>query len=728
MSRFSNANRLPARNPTFLTQANRQVHHHPQAQAAPVAQPLNLYHPPPNPNDILIHRIMDSVTQTLNAHQGIMLLRLENLEQCFRHSIESLDTNVKRSENSIKTILEGDLALQKTIVDQRKTLKGLSSRVASLESVLGAHESSIVERLSAVDYSMAELLERARDPYAPIDPILKHDMATSPMRQTRSVSPIEPEPSSSSVNSLVIRANRGETAPKHGPNARSPHVSDSICTSPIRAVQTSHTYHENAAGPSSLGVKIPIWLRRPSTPEPRGTSSTNATSQFPRSTTTSFPLVSVDWTKSNINDDVQREESSISIPSVPFRGSIGNTSISTPTGFRRESHVPSSRTPSPVPTYNVNDQSPSTATGTSTEVNSAHSSISEGSSGAITTPTIPRTHSASESPSPSVIDEASVLQMIKFPDSSLPDSHLDHATLDTDLDKHQGDNTQVESSHRSVAPGLPSTPATTLGPLPLSGKRAILSSILDDELSDLTSLSESSSEHADRPRKRPRLSRQTKLTPEPQIKQENTPTRRRGRPPSKFGIFGSGFSSQSRKTKKKSKLSVVWPTKVLNQEGSCGTVIQCDLCQLWYHCGCVGFSADDPALETLDVFKCPLCIIGIPPLATPNEEEKCSRPDCTEKTEDDIFFVERIVGRKVKVGGTNGRQRLWLVKWLNYPINRATWEGDDSIGGNQKLIENFLDDLKAEGIPDDPSSTILLQEASRGGWNADEPDVAPPAE
>ncbi|KAJ3965595.1 hypothetical protein EV361DRAFT_643077 [Lentinula raphanica] len=561
-----------------------------------------------------------------------------------------------------------------------------------------------------------------------IEPILKHDMATSPMRQTRSVSPVEPEPSSSSVNSLLIRANRGETAPKHGPNARSPHVSDSICTSPIRAVQTSHTYHENAAGPSSLGVKIPTWLRRPSTPEPRGTSSTNATSQFPRSTTTSFPLVSVDWTKSNINDDVQREESSISIPPVPFRGSIGNTSISTPTGSRRESHVPSFRTPSPVPTYNVNDQSPSTATGTSTKVNSAHSSISEGSSGAITTPTIPRTHSASESPSPSVIDEASVLQMIKFPDSSLPDSHLDHATLDTDLDKHQGDNTQVESSHRSVAPGLPSTPATTLGPLPLSGKRAILSSILDDELSDLTSLSESSSEHADRPRKRPRLSRQTKLTPEPQIKQENTPTRRRGRPPSKSGIFGSGFSSQSRKTKKKSKLSVVWPTKVLNQEGSCGTVIQCDLCQLWYHCGCVGFSADDPALETLDVFKCPLCIIGIPPLATPNEEEKCSRPDCTEKTEDDIFFVERIVGRRVKVGGTNGRQRLWLVKWLNYPINRATWEGDDSIGGNQKLIENFLDDLKAEGIPDDPSSTILLQEASRGGWNADEPDVAPPAE
>ncbi|KAJ3772049.1 hypothetical protein FB446DRAFT_737961 [Lentinula raphanica] len=710
MSRFSNANRLPARNPTFLTQANRQVHHHPQAQAAPVAQPLNLYHPPPNPNDILIHRIMDSVTQTLNAHQGIMLLR------------------VKQSENSIKTILEGDLALQKTIVDQRKTLKGLSSRVASLESVLGAHESSIVERLSAVDYSMAELLERARDPYAPIEPILKHDMATSPMRQTRSVSPVEPEPSSSSVNSLLIRANQGETAPKHGPNARSPHVSDSICTSPIRAVQTSHTYHENAAGPSSLGVKIPTWLRRPSTPELRGTSSTNATSQFPRSTTTSFPLVSVDWTKSNINDDVQREESSISIPSVPFRGSIGNTSISTPTGSRRESHVPSSRTPSPVPTYNVNDQSPSTATGTSTKVNSAHSSISEGSSGAITTPTIPRTHPASESPSPSVIDEASVLQMIKFPDSSLPDSHLDYATLDTDLDKHQGDNTQVESSHRSVAPGLPSTPATTLGPLPLSGKRAILSSILDDELSDLTSLSESSSEHADRPRKRPRLSRQTKLTPEPQIKQENTPTRRRGRPPSKSGIFGSGFSSQSRKTKKKSKLLVVWPTKVLNQEGSCGTVIQCDLCQLWYHCGCVGFSADDPALETLDVFKCPLCIIGIPPLATPNEEEKCSRPDCTEKTEDDIFFVERIVGRRVKVGGTNGRQRLWLVKWLNYPINRATWEGDDSIGGNQKLIEKFLDDLKAEGIPDDPSSTILLQEASRGGWNADEPDVAPPAE
>ncbi|KAJ3799945.1 hypothetical protein GGU11DRAFT_678318, partial [Lentinula aff. detonsa] len=141
-------------------------------------------------------------------------------------------------------------------------------------------------------------------------------------------------------------------------------------------------------------------------------------------------------------------------------------------------------------------------------------------------------------------------------------------------------------------------------------------------------------------------------------------------------------------------------------------------CQLWYHCGCVGFVADDPNLDTLDVFKCP-------PSTSTNKHENCSRPDCTEKGEDDIFFVERIVGRRIKTEGSNGRKRFWLVKWLNYPISRATWEGDDSIGENPKLIEHFVEDLKAEGIEDDLSSNFLLQEASSGGWNLDEPDMVP---
>lgn len=61
----------------------------------------------------------------------------------------------------------------------------------------------------------------------------------------------------------------------------------------------------------------------------------------------------------------------------------------------------------------------------------------------------------------------------------------------------------------------------------------------------------------------------------------------------------------------------------------------------------------------------------------------------------------------------------------SYPVYRATWEGEDSLGGNYRLVEDFMDNLKQEGIEDDLSSTLFLKEASDGGWNPDEPDVIP---
>ncbi|KAJ4490153.1 hypothetical protein J3R30DRAFT_39677 [Lentinula aciculospora] len=112
----------------------------------------------------------------------------------------------------------------------------------------------------------------------------------------------------------------------------------------------------------------------------------------------------------------------------------------------------------------------------------------------------------------------------------------------------------------------------------------------------------------------------------------------------------------------------------------------------------------------MGVFKCLPCTKGTPSSISAANELKCSRPDCTEKTEEDVFFVERIIGRSIQIEGGVGRKHLWLVKWLNYPVYRATWEGDDSIG---------------DGIEDDISSTILLKEASDGGWNHDEPEVIP---
>ncbi|KAJ3991963.1 hypothetical protein F5050DRAFT_1791402 [Lentinula boryana] len=394
------------------------------------------------------------------------------------------------------------------------------------------------------------------------------------------------------------------------------------------------------------------------------------------------------------------------------------------------SHVPPSRNTYPVPTRDEmlpKDNSPSASTATcTTKADATNLDSAENSSTEIRTPTRPPSHTAAGSP-PSVIDEASVLQLINSPGASLHDAPSQSTALDIGMDNHHPDgSTQTEPLlHFSVIPGQP-----------LSAALGHFSSTPNDELSDLTSISDSNSDDSgrgmkdvERPSKRPRLSRQANIVAELKIKQEHHLPRKRGRSSLHAGAKsgsarGSSFLKRQKLAKKQSRVVVVWPDKVLNDEGSCGTVIQCDTCQLWYHCGCVGFVADDPNLDTLDVFKCPPCNFGVLSIST-NKYEDCSRPDCTEKGEDDIFFVERIVGRRIKIEGSNARKRFWLIKWLNYPISRATWEGDDSIGENPKLIECFVEDLKAEGIEDDLSSNILLQEAFNGGWNLDEPDMVP---
>ncbi|KAJ3868913.1 hypothetical protein EV359DRAFT_60267 [Lentinula novae-zelandiae] len=400
----------------------------------------------------------------------------------------------------------------------------------------------------------------------------------------------------------------------------------------------------------------------------------------------------------------------------------------------RGSHVPSSRTPSPIPPRDApfptppNDNPPSTPAVSSTMkdnlTNRDTTLLAE------SPPTATRTAKihTDGSPSPSVLDEAFVLQMVNSPGSSMHDTKSSKSMV---LDIYQ------ETNEGQVHPSAVSSQYTH-NTISLPVVSALFSATLDDELSDLTSISDSNSDRAGgevddtgRPRKRPRLSRQASVASRFQVKQEKPPPSKRGRQlkvPTSIAPRSASVSRVKQKTgrKRKSMAVVVWPNRLLNEAGSCGTVIQCDICQRWYHCGCVGFAAEDPTLDNLDVFKCPLCISGRPvnPSAV-NEQERCSRPDCTEKAEENIFFVERIIGRRIKAEGSFGRKRLWLVKWLNYPVYRATWEEDDSIGGNQKLIENFVEDLRAEGIEDDLASILLLQEASNGGWNADEPEVVP---
>ncbi|KAJ3985830.1 hypothetical protein F5890DRAFT_1087692 [Lentinula detonsa] len=617
--------------------------------------------------------------------------------------------------------------------------KSILSRVDALESVIGKRiepddTSSIVDKLDTMNHSMAEMLERTSDPYAPLELIQRHDMGTSPISQTRSLTPSEPRSLRSCKNSLPIWSTREDKAPGPDSSACVPRVCHHIDASSIKFANPTTVLHESATSPVKLGITIPTWFRPPSTPDTSDTSM-NTPSQSPQSSSSSFPLTTVDWAKLSGDDiHVAGTQENSCMPEVYFEGrkeynSLSRSNVTHIVQPEGGSHVPPSRTTYPVPTCDAplpKDNSASASTGTcAIKVDATNLDSAENSSTEIRTPTRPPSQTAAGSPS-SVIDEASVLQMINPPGDSLYDTPSQSTALDIGTDNHHPDgSTQTEPLHFSVIPGQPSSAA--LGHF---------TSTRDDELSDLTSISDSNSDGSgrgmkdvERPSKRPRLSRQASIVAELKIKQEHHLPRKRGRSSLHAGTKsgsarGSSFLKTQKLAKKQSKVVVAWPDKVLNDEGSCGTVIQCGSCQLWYHCGCVGFVANDPNLDTLDVFKCPPCNFGV--LSTSiNKHENCSRPDCTEKGEDGIFFVERIVGRRIKFEGSNGGKRFWLVKWLNYPISRATWEGDDSIGENPKLIEHFIDDLKAEGIEDDFSSNLLLQEASSGGWNLDEPDMAP---
>ncbi|KAJ3814375.1 hypothetical protein F5876DRAFT_72973 [Lentinula aff. lateritia] len=695
---------------------------------------------------------MDAIAPILNAHQAGTLSRLEDFEQTIRGVLEPLEKNVKNVEQSQasiqKTIFESSNALQETLVAQTKSLKNIISRVHVLELVIGKGDetSSIADKVDSINYSMGEFLERALDPYAPIEPRQKHDVGISPVRET-SLTPSEPTFSRSSIDSSPVHATRKDKTLESKCNG-SPYqqVRHERGVSPIKTANPTRVYHDNATSP----ITIPACLRRPNTSDTRDTDMnmyTEVSSQSSQSSIISFPLTAVDWTPGNPNP-VAAAQVDFFRPDLSPEGRRGYSSLSSWDGAHpdespaeipspRGPHVPSSRIPprdAPFPTP-PNDNPPSAPAVSSTMKDNFRDRdtalLAESSPTATRTATL---HTGG-SPSPSVIDEAFVLRMVNSPGSSIHDTKSSkYMALDIDQETNEGrvPPSAVSSQHTFNKTSLPTV-------------SALFSATLDDELSDLTSISDSNSDGAggevndtERPRKRPRLSRQASVASRFQVKQEKPSPSNRGRQvkvPTSVGPRRANVPKIKQKPgrKRKSMAVVVWPNRLLNEAGSCGTVIQCDICQRWYHCGCVGFAAEDPTLDNLDVFKCPLCISGsanfyIDQVMNPsavNEQEKCSRPDCTEKAEENIFFVERIIGRRIKAEGSFGRKRLWLVKWLNYPVYRATWEEDDSIGGNQRLIENFVEDLRAEGIEDDLTSILLLQEASNGGWNADEPEVVP---
>ncbi|KIK68501.1 hypothetical protein GYMLUDRAFT_720901 [Collybiopsis luxurians FD-317 M1] len=483
-------------------------------------------------------------------------------------------------------------------------------------------------------------------------------------------------------------------------------VSPIKSTSSTRVAGTNYEATVNLA----LGPTIPEWLRSRPLPD----DDRNSPSDFE----SPYRLTNADWSKNSLNDNLLN--ASTGFPADDDIPSPGN------------SHVPSSRSPSLIPTCAARSPTPAKDnqlsspampdknSTTSIPSNSSHPVETEKSPSStqnhgINLEAVARAVPHPESPSHSAMEEDSVLHMITRP--SEPESSDHESPTST-----RNAGKQLNNEGRPV---WSSGPSNTLA----------ASKFLSDQNSDAEGGDYAGGEERSaRPRKRPRVAETTQDTAMRLLRQ--TP-RKRSRNTRSVGSSGHGNgvkvkkefdqstsgSAKKRKGKKRNATSrISWPEQVFNEDGNSGTHIQCDFCEHWYHCGCVGFSSDDPKLEKMRTFKCPPCTYNSPlPSHVLASEQKCARPNCSLQDTDDLYFVERIIGRRMKDKG----KQLWLVKWLNYPIWRATWEGVDSLGENAKLIETFTQDLKSEGIKDDLSSTILLKEASNGGWNVDEPDVIP---
>ncbi|KAJ1311695.1 hypothetical protein OPQ81_010168 [Rhizoctonia solani] len=150
-------------------------------------------------------------------------------------------------------------------------------------------------------------------------------------------------------------------------------------------------------------------------------------------------------------------------------------------------------------------------------------------------------------------------------------------------------------------------------------------------------------------------------------------------------------------------------------------LIYCDKCDQAYHWGCVNILPEDPILQD-DTWLCPPCEFedqhGSIPGRTHDLDAKC-RPDCPVQDQaDDMFAIDAIIGRFPHSADPSGAMMQYLVKWDDYPVQRATWTPENEIGqAAHVLIRDFEKAASKENLDvSDKSQLILLQEARDGGW------------
>ncbi|KAK0203580.1 hypothetical protein DFS33DRAFT_812544 [Desarmillaria ectypa] len=209
-------------------------------------------------------------------------------------------------------------------------------------------------------------------------------------------------------------------------------------------------------------------------------------------------------------------------------------------------------------------------------------------------------------------------------------------------------------------------------------------------------------------------------------KSSRKPRKRRLQTESHSASASSTAAPPAKRAKKKSTgvpkktKALQWSEEIIPQTD----FVQCDQCRSWYHIGCLGMTADDPRLEDGVRYECPPCVaptehprVGdIISNNSDGEPQRCGRPDCHQI--DEVFIVERIIGKQTLTGG-EGRRNMWLTKWSSYPAAQATWEDvERTVTNASRFIEEFNAAAVKEGRDTDENfyGTILLEEAVDAGW------------
>ncbi|KAK1228895.1 hypothetical protein PQX77_008053 [Marasmius sp. AFHP31] len=670
-----------------------RIYHHGQPQSMPgyahelprATQPVAV--------QALTQTIMSTISGVLERHQN----RHESMGNSMQAQINELSKNVQKLESSLAEVAQ---LLKRSNDMQQRATQAVASRILELERVVRGKRTpdsygnnmSIMDKLDSISYTIDDLLERAQDPQANLDSIVRHEAATDPipeiLRQEKGTSPMpevvqEPQvqddppgsrsPPSSSTQ--YAESSRSVSCALEGTDTSG----RTLCTlSPVdRTKDAAAKGYSSPSPPSCLVPEEPSRARSASSSPilVDGTHDTNDTGTLPNdqfATPTNYSPhpapnpgspslpspIDPDDDLLNFEPDDASTPAPLQQPSRPTTTTdvIPSSRTQTP---EADDHVPSSRTPSPFcrVSYPI-VQTPGSVFDTQSQVTVDH-------------------------------DDEEVERMINAPTPSM---------------------TTIESPER--------TPQKLQLPI---GHNFLD----DDEMSELSSLS---SEESEAPEPRPK-------TPNTEVKQEPSSFARRGSarkakesststPSStkKRKKRSSGANDQPRKRRKradagKPRKKIVWPEKV---EADCRNMIECDGCQKWFHYGCVGMNSDEIVLlNDQNEFICP-ALDQVGTQSSPG----CARPDCADSPPDE-FFVDKLIGRKTASLNDNCPTYQWLIRWMGYAVCHATWEFKESFG-DEALIEQFHCDAENEGLDDDGEVCILLAEAVNGGWDPEKPDMKPP--